>query len=490
MGLRTGSEYIESLKKRNPTIYCLGEKVNDVLEHPVLKSTVATVARTFDLAKVPEHQDMLTAESSLLPKGEKINRFLRPFLSVDDLVMRQHQIHLLQRRLGSCALRCTGLGMVNTIWETTYQIDKAKGTNYHDRFKDWLKHLQETDIYETGCMMDVKGHRNQRATEQADPDMYLRIVEKRENGIVVRGAKASQSGPAISNETCVIPSYYGRDEGDAPYAVMFAVPTDEKGITYIMQHNNADALAYTGDDRDLGNPKYGGGFGSTSLMVFDDVFIPNERVFMAGEWEFSRVAVVTMGFMARMWQCGCRPALMELLTGAAAAVAEANGVLKAYHIRSKLIDMTIHSQTAWGLALAAAHMGKPAPSGSGIYLPDSLTINVGKYRSVEGYWECCKLANDIAGGLATTIPSFKDYDNPETHGFMEKYLVANPAVPAEHRMRLMRLVQCMALAPTAGGIHQSGGPMENQRIIIERGAEVEEKMHDAKVICGILPEED
>ena len=181
---------------------------------------------------------------------------------------------------------------------------------------------------------------------------------------------------------------------------------------------------------------------------------------------------------------------MELLTGAAAAVAEANGVAKAYHIRSKLIDMTIHSQTAWGLALASAYMGKPAPSGSGIYLPDQLTINVGKYRSVEGYWECCKLANDIAGGLATTIPSFKDYDNPETHDWMEKYLQANQAIPTEHRMRLMRLVQCMALAPTPGGIHQSGGPMENQKIIIERGAEFEEKIHDAKVLCGILPEED
>jgi 4-hydroxybutyryl-CoA dehydratase/vinylacetyl-CoA-Delta-isomerase len=181
---------------------------------------------------------------------------------------------------------------------------------------------------------------------------------------------------------------------------------------------------------------------------------------------------------------------MELLTGAAAAAAEANGVANAAHIRNKLIDMTIHSQTVWGLALAAAHMGKPAPSGSGIVLPDSLTINVGKYRSVEGYWECCKLANDIAGGMATCVPSFKDYDNPETHHWMEKYFVANPAIPTEHRMRIMRLIQCMALSPIAGGIHQSGGPMENQKIIIGRDGEFEKKMHDAKVLCGILPEED
>lgn len=489
MGLRTGAEYIESLKKRKPTIYCLGKKVDNVLEHPVLKSTIATVARTYDWAKNPKYEDLLTTESSLL-NGERINRFLLPFLSVDHLVMRQHQIRFLQRRLGSCALRCTGLGMVNSLWELTWQIDKAKGTHYHDRLLDWLKYIQKYDIYETGCMMDVKGDRSLTPSQQPDPDMYLHIVERRPNGIVVRGAKASQSGPAISNETAVIPSTYGKDESDAPYAVAFAVPTDEKGITYIMQHNNADALAYTGDDRDLGNVKYGGGFGSTSLMIFDDVFIPNERIFMAGEWEFSRVVVRTMGLMARMWQCGCRPALMELLTGAAAAVAEANGVAKAYHIRSKLNDMTIHSQTSWGLALAAAYLGKPSPSGSGIVLPDSLTINVGKYRSVEGYWECCKLANDIAGGLATTVPSFKDYDNPETHGWMEKYLQANPAIPTEHRMRLMRLTQCMALAPTAGGIHQSGGPLENQKIIIERDGEFQEKMHDAKVLCGILPEED
>ncbi len=489
MGLRSGAEYVESLKKRKPTIYCLGEKVDDVLEHPVLRSTIATVARTFDLAKNPEYEDLLTVESPFL-EGERVNRFLQPFFTVDHLVKRQHQIRFLQRRLGSCALRCTGLGMVNSLWETTYQIDKAKGTHYLGRLEDWLKYIQKYDIYETGCMMDVKGHRGLRPSKQPDPDMYLHIVERRPNGIVVRGAKASQSGPAISNETAVIPSVYGHDEADEPYAVAFAVPTDEKGITYIMQHNTADAIAYTGDDRDLGNPRYGGGFGSTSLMIFDDVFIPNERVFMAGEWEFSATIVRAMGLMARMWQCGCRPALMELLTGAAAFAAQANGVANAAHIRSKLNDMTIHSQTAWGLALSAAYQGKPSPSGSGIVLPDSLTINVGKYRSVEGYWECCKLANDIAGGLATTVPSFKDYDNPETHGWMEKYLRANPDVPTEHRMRIMRLIQCMVEGPMAGGIHQSGGPLENQKIIVERDGEYQEKIHDAKVLCGILPEED
>lgn len=489
MGLRTGAEYIESLKKRKPTIYCLGEKVDNVLKHPVLKSSIATVARTFDLAKNPKYEELLTAESPLL-NGERIDRFLKPFRSVDDLVMRQHQIHFLQRRLGSCAVRCTGLGMVNALWDVTWQMDKAKGTNYHNRFIEWLKYIQHNDLFVTGCMMDVKGDRNLRASQQADPDMYLRIVEKRKNGIVVRGAKAQQSGPAISNETAIIPAYPGRDEADAPYAVAFAAPTDEKGITYIMQHNTADALAYTGDERDLGNLRYGGGFGSTSLMIFDDVFIPNERVFMAGEWEFMRVGVMNMGLIARMWQSGCRPALIELLAGACAAIAEANGVAKAYHIRNKLIDMTIHSHTVWGLALASAYMGKPAASGSGMVYPDSLTINVAKYRSIEGYWECCKLANDIAGGLVTTIPSFKDYDNPKTHGWMEKYLVANPAVPTEHRMRLMRLVQCMVEGPMAGGIHQSGGPMENQKIIIERDGEFAEKIHDAKVLCGILPEED
>ena len=466
MGLRSGAEYIESLKKRKPSVYCLGERVDNVLEHPVLKSTIATVARTFDLAKNPKYEDLLTVESPLL-NGERVNRFLQPFMSVDHLVKRQHQIRFLQRRLGSCALRCTGLGMANALWETCYQIDKAKGTNYLDRLKDWLKYIQKYDIYETGCMMDTKGHRGLRPSKQPDPDMYLHIVERRPNGIVVRGAKASQSGPAISNETAVIPSTYGHDEADAPYAV-----------------------AYTGDDRDLGNPRYGGGFGSTSLMIFDDVFIPNERVFMAGEWEFSAVVVRTMGLMARMWQCGCRPALMELLTVAAAFVAEANGVANAPHIRSKLNDMTIHSQTAWGLALAAAYLGKPSPSGSGIVLPDSLTINVGKYRSVEGYWECCKIANDIGGGLVTTVPSFKDYENPETHGWLEKYLQANPAIPTEHRMRIMRLIQCMVEGPMAGGIHQSGGPLENQKIIIGRDGEFEEKIHDAKVLCGILPEED
>ena len=155
MGLRSGAEFIESLKKRKPNVYCLGKKVEDVLEHPVLKSTVATVARTYDLALNPKYQDLLTVESPFL-NGETVNRFLQPFMSVDHLVKRQQQIRFLQRKLGSCALRCTGLGMVNALWEMTWQIDKAKGTHYHDRLLDWLKYIQHNDIYSSpGCFQSL-----------------------------------------------------------------------------------------------------------------------------------------------------------------------------------------------------------------------------------------------------------------------------------------------------------------------------------------------
>ena len=367
-------------------------------------------------------------------------------------------------------------------------IDKKYGTNYHDRFRDFLDYVQKGDLYLSGAMMDVKGDRSLRPAAQPDPDMYLRIVEEKKNGVVVRGCKAHQSGEVISNEIAVIPCTILKGEEEKQYAIAFAIPSDTKGLKYILQHNPADALAYTGADEDLGNPRYGGGFGSTALLIFDDVFIPNERIFMKGEWDFSATAVRSMGLMARMWQSGCRPALMELLAGAAATMAEYNGVEKAAHIKNKINDMVIAGQSVWGLALAAAYLGKPTPSG--VYLPDPLTVNVGKYLSINNYWECCKLANDIAGGIITTIPSWKDYKSPETGKWMEKYLKGVADVPTENRIRMARLIQCMAAGPMACGIHQSGGPMENQKIIIGRESEIKEKMHDAKVLCGIEPEDE
>ena len=481
MSLRSGAEYKESLRKMKPVIYYRGEKVGDVTRHPLIKWAVNAVAQIYDWNLDPRFDGILTTISPLI--GDRIDRFMHVFGSVDDLVARQRQIRLLMRKCGTCTLRCTMLGGVNALYSTTYDIDQKCGTNYYQRFKEWLTRLHREDLFATMCMMDVKGDRHLHVSEQADPDMYLRVVEERPNGVVVRGCKAHQTAPFIANEIIVMPCDVMRSEKDKSYAIAFALPADEKGITYIHQYNLSDAFILDADRMDLGNVKYGCQFGTTALMIFDDVFVPKERIFMQGEWEFTRQLVSRAGTMARLWQTGCRPGIYDLLIGATRLIAEYNGVVNSPHIRDKLTEMSYLAETVWGIALGAAACGEPTPCGS--YLPNALLTNIAKLQSTRAWYELIKTAIDICGGLASTVPSEKDLRHPEVGKYVEKYLKGVADIPTEHRMRVVKFIQALALSPVSAALHHSGGPQENQKIIINRETDWETKAQAVKILTEI-----
>ena len=486
--MRTGAEFLEGIKKRNYNIYHLGKKIENPTEYPMLKWPLKVVARIHDLALDPKHSDLLTATSPIT--GDKVNRFLHVFGSIDDLLIRQKKMRFLITHLGSCCLMCPGLGGVNALYSTTYDMDKELGTNYHQRFMDYIKYVQENDLFLAGAMMDVKGNRSQNAFEQADPDMYLHIVEERDDGIVVRGAKAHQTGPMIADEVVIMPCDIMRDPKARDYAVSFAIPADTKGLTYIMQQNLADALTDSAegtDGMDLGNVRYGCQFGATALMVFDDVFVPKERIFMQGEYKYTSHLITRMGTLARMWQTGCRPGIFDLITGATKLIAEYNGVAKAPHVIDKLTEMSFLTETVWGLALACASFGKPVSNGA--YLPDPLLTNVAKLQSTRNYYELVKIAIDLCGGLIVSVPSEKDCKNPETGKWIDKYFRGVADVPTEHRLRVVRFIQSLTGGPVAAALHHSGGPMQNQKIVIYRETDFNKKTKRVKVLAGIEEEE-
>lgn len=479
--MRTGKEYLEGLKKRTPLVYHLGKKIDNILEHPVLKYDIAVNAKAHDLSFEKDCEDVLTAPSSLI--GERVNRYVNVFSSREDLTLRQKQARLLLQRTGSCTMKCPGLGGVNALYSTTYEMDRKLGTNYHQRFLKFLKEAQENDYFLAGAMMDPKGDRSLRPGQQADPDLYLHIVERKKDGIIVKGAKAHTTGPMVADELVVLPCEAMRDEKEKSYAVCFAIPSDSKGITYIMQHNLADGFSMNADEEDLGNWRFASHFGATTLTVFDNVFIPEERIFMQGELEFTGMLVSRMGTMARMWQCGCRPGIFDMVIGAAKLIAEYNGVASSAHIIDKLTEMSYLSETVWGLALGAASAGKATPSGA--YLPDGLLTNIAKLQSTRAYYEIVKMAIDISGGLIVTLPSFKDWKNPETRPLIDKYLRGVAQVDTSDRMRALRFLQSFVGGPIAGALHHSGGPMQNQKIIIYRETDFEEKKRRVKELAGI-----
>jgi 4-hydroxybutyryl-CoA dehydratase/vinylacetyl-CoA-Delta-isomerase len=331
-------------------------------------------------------------------------------------------------------------------------------------------------------MTDPKGDRSLPPHAQPDPDAYLRIVERGTDGIVVRGAKSHQTGAVNSHEIIVMPTVAMREE-DRDYAVAFALPSDTPGITYILGRQSCDTRKLEGETFDRGNLFFGG---HEALVVFDDVFVPWERIFLCGEHEFVGGLVEQFASYHRQ-SYACKVGVGDVLIGAAQTAAEYNGVAKASHIRDKIVEMNHLNETLYCGCIACAAEGRREPSGT--WMVDTLLANVHKQNITRFPYEIARLAQDIAGGLLVTLPSEKDLKAPETGRWLEKYCAGKAGVPVEHRMRILRLIENLTMGAAAVGylaesMHGAGSP-QAQRVMIARGVDLKKKQAAAKRLCGI-----
>ncbi len=482
MGLMTGEQYVESLKKLNLNVYMFGEKVENVVDNPIIRPSMNSVKMTYDLAQMPEYEDLMTTTSSLT--GEKINRFGNLHQSTGDLIKKVKMQRLCGQKTASCFQRCVGMDAFNSEFSTTFEIDKACGTDYHERFKKFLTYVHENDLIVDGAMTDPKGDRGLSPSKQEDPDMYLRVVERRPDGIVVRGAKAHQTGICNSHEVLVMPTMAMRPE-DKDYAVSFSVPTDTKGIIMILGRQSCDTRkSEEGADLDVGNYNFGG---VEALTIFDDVFVPNERIFLNGETEFAGMLVERFAGYHRQSYGGCKSGVGDVLIGATALAADYNGTSKVSHIKDKLIEMTHLNETLYACGIACSAEGHKTEAGN--YIIDLLLANVCKQNVTRFPYEIVRLAEDIAGGLMVTMPSGKDFTAPITGPYCKKYLQGVASVSTENRMRILRLIENMALGTAAVGyrtesMHGAGSP-QAQRIMIARQSNLGHKKALAKIIARI-----
>ena len=286
--------------------------------------------------------------------------------------MKVKMQRLLGQKTASCFQRCVGMDAFNAIYSTTYEIDQAHGTEYHKRFVEYLKLVQENDWTVDGAMTDPKGDRGLSPSQQPDPDMYVHIVEERKDGIVVRGAKAHQTGAVNSHEHLIMPTV-AMKEADKDYAVSFAVPSDAEGVFMVYGRQSCDTRKMEGSSIDVGNSVFGG---HEALVVFDNVFVPWERVFMCREFDFAGMMVERFAGYHRQSYGGCKVGVGDVLIGAAALAAEYNGVPKASHIKDKLIEMTHLNETLYSCGIACSCEGHPTKAGN--YEIDLLLANVCK----------------------------------------------------------------------------------------------------------------
>ena len=473
--IHTAEDYIRSLKDRSLTIYAMGEKID--VGHPLIAPSVNAVAETYRLAE--REPDVGMVSSDLAKKN--VNRFTHVCQSAEEVVAQNRMQRKLGQLTGTCFQRCVGMDAMNATWTVTYRIDAAHGTEYHARFQNFVRHAQTWNLVVGGAMTDSKGDRSKAPHQQTDPDHFVRVVKRDHDTVTLRGCKMHQTGTLNSHYLIVMPGQrLSRDDTD--YAIACAVPVDDPRLTYVLGRQSCDTRSMEEGTIDVGNQYYGG---QESTIFFDDVVVPMERVFMDGETDFAADLVERFTSYHRRSYV-CKAGVGDTLIGAAATIAEMNGIPKVAHIKDKLVEMTHLNETIYATGIAASHSSKPTPAGN--YEPDVLLANVCKHHVTRFPYDIARMAQDIAGGLVATLPSDRDFQHPDLQALLTKYLKTTDDCDPEDRRKILRLIENLTLGRNAVGyltesMHGAGSP-QAQRLTIHKLSQLPFKSQLAKRLAS------
>jgi 4-hydroxybutyryl-CoA dehydratase / vinylacetyl-CoA-Delta-isomerase len=483
MALVTYETYYERLKKMKPNVYLNGKKVDRSGDY--MRGGLYCLKQTFDCALDPKYEDVTTATSHL--SGEKISRFTHIHQSVDDLLKKQLMTKLLCHRVGGCIQRCMGVDAMNALAVVTYDCDQANGTEYYQRFLKVLRYWQDKDIVGCCAQTDVKGIRGVRPTDQPDPDQYLRIVEVKPDGVIVRGAKVCNSMAPYADEIIALPTrFMGPNEPE--YAVAFSLPGDWEGIKLMalpgLRHKR---VKLESPDNQVGDVE--------SLTIFDDVFVPNERLFMNG-LEHPDV-VQYAGYLALMFAhfhrhsyTGCKTAVSEVIASQAALVADVNGITRYPHVQEKISHIIGTAELVFAAGQMSAYRAVQFPNGS--WVPDEILTNAGRRVAGQEIYHEYELLADLTGGICASLPTEESFYDPETADLMAKYVTRSPKYTAEEAHRVFRMMEdklCDAFsgAQMVAGVHGGGSPVMETITMMAR-YDLEPLKKIARYLAGIDPD--
>jgi 4-hydroxybutyryl-CoA dehydratase/vinylacetyl-CoA-Delta-isomerase len=479
MKIKNGAQYMESLKRVKPRIYYKGERIKDVTTHPATAPHVRAAAMTYALASDKEYKDLALAVSHLT--GRTISRFTHVHQGVEDLIKKVKLLRVLGQKTGSCFQRCVGLDGINATYSVAYEIDAKHGSDYLERFKKWLTYIQDENLMVVGAMTDPKGDRSKGPADQSDPDQYVHVVERRPDGIVIRGAKLHMTGAVNSHEILVMPTT-SMDQRAKDYAVVCAIPIDAPGVTLIFGRQASDDRRDRRERIDAGKPRFGA-VGGEAVIAFEDVFVPTERVFMDGETDFTGTLVYRFAAHHRANYGACKTGLMDVLTGAVTYLTQVQGTDKGSHVKDKITEMIHLCETLYSSSIACSAEGWRTPSGA--YMVNTMLANVCKQNVTRMHFEVARLALDLAGGFIATLPSQYDLESEDVGGLVRKYFSAVAGIPTEHRMKIARLIEAMTGGTAlVESMHGAGSP-QAQRIMILREGDLDKKVRLAKALIGI-----
>lgn len=485
--MRTKQDFINGLQKMKRNIYFNGQLIDRTDEAQM--RCLNTIGTTYDEAERPENQELMTAVSHLT--GERINRFTHIHQDVRDLHLKQDMTRMLCQKVGGCIQRCMGTDATNAIYNVSYEADRANNgaTEYHENFKKWLTRFQQEDLVACCAQTDVKGDRLLRPADQPNPGSYVYIKERLKDGIVVEGCKLHISEASVSDEVLVVPTRALREK-DKDYAVAFAVPGDWDGLKQVVTVHSL---------REREHFKRGFMEGSTdSYMIFENCFVPWERVFLAGEYQHGGILALLFALFHRHSYSGCKPAIGDIILGMAALAAECNNIHKAEHVREKLAEIIMVTELGYAAGYTASDLGGPkvfmpgkgfVPYGPGSYIPHSIYCNVGRCLSGEAVWRESEILCDISGGITATFPYEKDFLNPEIGELLLKYTKRNPNMSSEDQAQFWRYLGDKLCSATGGirniGAYHGGGSPIMEQIAITTQYDIESRKKLVKYIAGM-----
>ncbi|TRZ93160.1 MAG: hypothetical protein D4R82_05640 [Dehalococcoidia bacterium] len=485
MAVKDSTEWLEELKSQKPIMYVDGEKLEKPYEDPRILPYAKGHAGIRTELSSPLYREMGSIVTSPLI-NEEVNLFANIHEGPEQWINRTRIQRVINRRR-LCVFRCLQEDTSNAYWAFTYELDQAHNTEYHKRFTEWVKHMQKTDNLCAGAIMDARGDRTKPPHEQ--PDAFVRVVEREKRGIVIRGSKTSVSMACAVNELFITPSpisgRYTPTAEDKDFAVACAVPVDSEGIVMIgklptKRERKTDLrMDYPFGRAGVGDPVF--------LTVFDNVFVPWERVFLCGEWDMlERGASLGIGthFSAKG---GCKAGLLDLMIGAAALAAEYNGLENTPHARQKLSILMSWAEEAYAAAIGAEVEG--GKHSSGVWLPDIVKSSANKWLCSEHGGDDLDILLDLGGGLVTNAPEEMQWNSSEVRAYLDKYLVGKKDYSAIDRVRVMKLVEDMAASDMAGLFHQAsvntGGDLMAARSLVYSFFDLEDRKLTAKVVAGL-----
>lgn len=456
--LMNAEEYRESLRRYQPRVFVNGQRAASVADEPLLAPGIAAVGVTYDFAHREAHLDHLRAVQH--SSGETVNRMLHINQSSDDLLKKLEAVRVLCAESG-CAQRYLAHDALNAFYQATHRCDGIHGSDYHERFLAYLHRVQAEDLALGIAMTDAKGDRSQRPSAQANPDVYVHVADRRADGIVIRGAKAIVTAAPYMHEFLVMPCRTHRPE-DKQFAVACAVPVDAPGVTIVARPAGRPQEAAAEFSAQFGQ--------STGVVLFDDVFVPHERVFLDGETEEGGFLTTSYANHHRHSCIAARAGFGDLLIGAGAAVCDANGLdaNRHGHIRDAMVELITITESFFACGVAASVYCQHDPADS--VMPDPVYANIGKLLLATKIYDMHRLAHHVSGGMIVALPGPDEDHNPETHGMLDEVLQGRADIPTAQRLRVSRLIEDLTASHQAGwysviSLHGGGSPEAMKREI-------------------------